>query len=65
MNVAALLPGVLCTDPVGPTQALRNEKLPQPHIPQDHLLGAVLPADSPDVSDGDQEPVVGLEIWPR
>ena len=66
MNLATLPPGVLCTDPVGPTEPLQNDKLKLPHILWDRLFSATLPADSLDISDGDQEPVVELElkIWP-
>lgn len=65
MNLAALPPGMLHTDPVGHTEPPRNDKLKLPPILWDCLFSAMLPADSPDISDGDREPVVDLElkIW--
>lgn len=66
MDLAALPAGVLRTDPVGPTEPLQSDKLKLPHILQDRPFSAMLPAGSPDISDGDQEPAVELElkIWP-
>lgn len=67
MSLAALPAGALRTDAVGPTEPPQSDELKLPHILRDRPPSATLPADSPDSWDGDQEPVVELElkIWPR
>lgn len=62
MTLAALPPGVHSTDPVGATEPQWGDKAATHPVGQSG--SALLPADAPNISDGDQEPLLELEVWP-